>query len=323
MKLRFSIAALLTFFSLHLSWGEGWLLQNESLINNDFRYAMSFLERYRKLLNSSPSEAVADTIRRVKEDGLKFKVGKDKDFQKLTGDEDFSISLTDGIYNAEWSKDNKIKVACTFPANIGLLTYSNKIELEKRMASKIENIKDSLGFPKLVLISKNKLNPVKYSDLFINDKGFYITPRLRNLLVYENSEFEDSCQLLTTHSGIYLLESVQNMMLTGCWPAPITVNLTLSEYGYKKSKFHKPLSAIYDIFESEGSVPYWGIESFNGNIIKGVYVWKNEPGGFNHVLSVEIPIGILEKGGDINATLFCYIRTDNLKYLFEEFEKQR
>ena len=286
---------------------------------DQFKFAIDFLNNYRSLINQPQNDSIANIIRKTKEYGFKYIKGDDSSLRKIKGDTDFSISLSNGRYLVNWLNNGRSIVECQFPANYGMMTFSNKIDLEKRMASKIENIKDSIISGHTNLVSKNELDSVDYSDLYVKDKGFYITPRLRNLTVYKDSDSEKLCKLLTDFEGIYLLESVQNMMLTGLWPVPVMVNLSLSEYGYKKSKYHKPLAGLYSIFNEEGSIPYWGIESFDGDLVKGVYVWKNEYGGFNHVLSVEIPIEVLKNGGDINASLFCYIRTDNLKALFQEF----
>lgn len=286
---------------------------------DQFKYALDFLHKYRDFLNQSQNDSIANIIRKTKEDGFKYLKGNDKILKKTNLDSDYSISFSNGKYNVSFLEEGNQILECQFPANYGMMTFSNKLDLEKRMASKIGIINDTLYSGKIDLVSKSELDSVDYSELYVKDKGFYITPRLRNLIVFENSEFEDSCKLLTYNDGIYLLESVQNMMLTGRWTVPINVNLSLSEYGYKKSKYHKPLSGLFNIFIEEGSIPYWGIESFDGSLIKGVYVWRNESGGFNHVMSVEIPVEILKKGGDLKANLFCYIRTDNLKALFQEF----
>ena len=317
MKLRFSIAALLTFFSLRLACGEQWLLQNESLSNNDFRYALSFLERYRKLLDSSPREGVADTIRKVKEDGLQYKVGKDKDFQNLTGTEDFSISLNEGIYNAEWSKDNKIKVACTFPANIGLLTFSNKIELENNLISRLSDLQDQAIFISRPNRLITNLRPVTFSDFLIEEKGFYITPLLRHHLIFSPID-KERCELLVD-TAMYQLESLSNMMLSGYSVNPTTVNLKMDQYGYKSHDLNVDFAMLFKILSEEGSIPYWGIDIYDGKIVKGLYVWLNQAGGFAHMLSVSVPIDVLTQPEVIDAKLHCYLRLDNLKNLFEEY----
>lgn len=286
---------------------------------DQFKYALDFLQKYKELLNQPQNDTIINILRKTREDGFKYLKGNDKILKSINTDSDYSISFSDGKYNVSFLEEGIPILECQFPANYGMMTFSNKIDLEKKMASKIKNIPES--FKQVTFnIPKSKLDSVEYSDLFVEDKGYYITPRLRNLVVYtalvNNS---DSCRLLTDFEGIYLLESIQNMMLTGYWNVPIDVNLSLSEYGYKKSHYHVPLAGLYEMLQNEGSIPYWGVDSFDGKIIRGVYVWKNEYGGFNHVMSVDIPIEIIKKGGDINASLFCYIRTDNLKALFQEF----
>lgn len=288
--------------------------------SKEFRLAATFLNGYRELLDSRNDENKLDLIRRSKEDGFKYLIGNDNIYRRLTGEEDFSISFENGYYKASWSENSKLMVSCTFPANIGLLTFSNKIELENLMLEKLRELSDSLvDFP-LPKELKTNLVPVSFSDFYIKDDGYFIIPRLKNSLVYTSIEFDqDSCQLLTDGNQ-YRLESLANIVLSGYSPVFLPIMIKANLYGYKSEILELPFSTLYRYFIEEGCKPYWGIETFDGQVVKGLYVWENPQGGYAHVLEMELPVKILRGEGEINSKLNCYVRTDNLKNLFADFD---
>lgn len=288
--------------------------------DDQFKIATEFLSNYKKLLLQAPSDSVNVFIRQTIESGFKFLKGDERIFKNLTEFTDFSISLFEGVYTVYWGIDGSTILSCQFPANYGMMTFSNKIDLEKSIYSRLSAIPEVMGHKEGRTVLKNKVIPVEHSDFYILDNGFYITPRLRNLTIYSaDAAAPDSFRLLMDREGMYVLESIQNMMLTGQWTVPIFMNMTLSEYGYNKTNITKPMSGVYSLLTQDGNEPYWGLESFDGHTIKGLVIWRNEYGGYNHVMSVEFPIEILASGGEIKTKMFCYIRTDNLKSLFEEF----
>lgn len=283
-------------------------------------YAVDFLNQYADYLQAPRTEANSNIIRRTKEDGLKYIKGNDAAMAALSADMDFNISFRDGIYNASWKDNGKTLVEVTFPANITLLTFSDKKDLEKKMATNLASLPSKETKEKIPTVSVSKLRPVSYSDMMVLDNGYFISPRLQNITVYtRNNKNSDECELFVAKSGPYIMEAIQNMMLTGYSEVPVDLNIELVEYGYKSSKYNKPLEAVFNMLAAEGSVPYWGWEPGEGKNIHGLFVWKNDEGGYVHVFTLSIPADIMEKGGDIDARLHCYVRMDNVKSLFEEY----
>ena len=311
-----TLAILIALATLY-SWGEQRVVPAEVAENDDFKYAVSFLERYKSLISGPQDESIKDSIRRVKEDGFRYIIGNDNIFRNLSGNEDFSISFSDGVYKTGWSTDGAIKVACTFPANIGLLTFSNKIELEENFLSRLKGLQGKESSISRPVRLKKDLKPVILSDFFVDDKGFYITPRLRHQLIFSSVDNE-KCELLID-TVRYQLESLANMMLSGFSDSPKQISLKISQYGYKFHTLDLDFAQLFDALSSEGCTPYWGIDTYDGKTVKGLYIWLNPSGGYAHLLSVTVPIGILSNPEKIDAKLHCYLRLDNLKSMFEEY----
>lgn len=317
MYLKKSILVILIVLASLYAWGEQRIVPVDVAENSEFKYAVAFLERYNNLISGSQDESVRDSIRRVKEDGFAYTIGNDNVFRNLSGKEDFSILFNDGVYIAEWSKDGVIKVACTFPAIIGLLTFSNKIELESKFITRLAELQCKESLISRPIRLKEDLKPVMLSDFYVEDKGFYITPRLRHQLIFSSVD-NDKCKLLID-TVCYQLESLANMMLSGFSDTPKSINLKVSQYGNKVQTLDLDFATLFDALSSEGSTPYWGVDTFDGKRVKGLYVWLNSSGGFVHMLSVNVPITVLSDSDKIEAKLHCYLRLDNLKSIFEKY----
>ena len=320
MNRRFILLTMLIVLSIPFVWGEHSVVPEDIATAPEFKLASQFLNKYASLLASSPTEKTQDSLRRVKEDGFKFINGNDDVFRSLSGKEDFKISFNDGIYTAEWWSNGSPQLSCSFPANIGLLTFSSKIDLERHIIELLRSNPSSSKSIALPKRQKSRLTPVKFSDFYIEDKGFYVTPRLKHQLIFTANGAEDQCVMLIDTTR-YVLESISNMMLSGYSDQLQTVNVKVSQYGYKSQKINIPLAELYTILSDEGSIPYWGVDTFDGNIVKALYVWINREGGFAHMLSVTIPIDVVGHGGLLEAKLHCYLRLDNLKSMFEEYKE--
>ena len=319
MNLKHSILSIAIVLSMPCAWGEHVIVPKDFAESPDFNIASKFLNQYVSFLDKQQIEEVSDILRRTKEDGFRFIKGNDASLKSLTGSEDFSISFENGVYSAHWAKNGRDIVLCTFPANYGLLTFSNKIDLENQLIQELLQLsRDSLQI-EMPVREKSALTPISFSDFYVEDKGFYITPRLKHQLVFSKSlSNPDSCILLndSTH---YQLESIANMMLSGYSSNQHQLKVKVNQYGYKSQTVPTDLPTIYSLLSQNGSIPYWGVETFDGQIVKGLWVWINRQGGFAHMLTVTVPTKALLEDSQIEAKLHCYLRLDNLKSLFEEY----
>lgn len=319
MNLKHSILSIAIVLSMPYAWGEHTIVPKDFAVVPEFNIASKFLNNYVSFLDKQQTEEVNDILRRTKEDGFRFIRGNDASLKSLTGSEDFSISFENGIYSAQWATNGRDIVSCTFPANYGLLTFSNKIDLENQLIKELVRLSsDSLQID-IPVRETSTLTPISFSDFYVEDKGYYITPRLKHQLVFAKLQSNpDSCVLLndSTH---YQLESIANMMLSGYSSNQHQLKVKVNQYGYKAEEVTTTLPALFAYLSQNGTTPYWGVETFDGQIIKGLWVWINRQGGYAHMLTVTVPTKVLSEDSQIEAKLHCYLRLDNLKSLFEEY----
>ena len=320
MGIRALICVLLTVFSMFSMWGGQSIVPSPLKEHKDFSIASKFIEHYYALLKQARTEAVEDTLRQIRENGVKYTVGNETKWASMKGDEEFNLRLTDGLYSACWSRGGKEIVAFSFPARIDLLTMSNKIRLEEMMLARLRNPVRSEQSNKKPTVQTSCLREVPFSTFHVYDAGFFITPRLTHQVIYQPLDSISSLSELLTDSSVYSLECISNILLTGYSAYPITVKVNFDQYGGQSSSVNLGFTELYEILSSEGSVPYWGVDNCDGRDVKGLYVWLNNAGGFAHVLSLELPMTAMSAPSEAKAKIYCYIRLDNLKSLFEEYK---
>lgn len=317
---KFIMCIVLTVLPLFETRAEQTIVPMNFLQDCEFKYAVKFLNKYADLLNTIQSEAVADTLLRTKNDGMRYNIGNDARLKSLSGNEDFSITLIDRKYTATWSEGSKTLVSCSFPTNVGLLTFSSKTDLESYMSGRLsvasQSSEEQIPLPSRL---KSELQRIEYSDFFISDRGYFVTPKLDNHTVYVIVSNDSTRCVLLNDPAKYPIETLNNVLLSGYSTQELQMNVKLSRYGYQSETFVLPFTSLYRLLSEEGSIPYWGIDTFDGKDVTGVYVWVNNYGGFAHVMSVRIPISAVTDSAIADVRFHCYVRLDNLKSLFEEY----
>lgn len=320
MKLRNLILTLMLGLLSALSVQGGRRIVPESLLTDrQFGMAANFLQLYFELLSQPLTEENEDKIRRMKDDGFTYSQGNDSKMRALTDDSDFFIDFDNGIYSACWEKDGNVLVECEFPAKIGLMRLENKKELENHIIKSFSTHTDTPPIQPLPSASMETLTAVPFSDFYVMDIGSFLTPELSHKIIYLPSEEDNTMCVMVFDAGKYPLESISNMLLTGYSENQVPVNLTVNRYGYDSTSVSTSLAKLYDIFSEEGCVPYWGVKEQKDNQVKGIYLWKNDMGGYCHLVSLEMPLSTLSSETGIKATLHSYLRLDNVKSLFAEF----
>lgn len=221
------------------------------------------------------------------------------------------------MYRVEWSIDDK-KLCLMIPADYQLLIGANAIELEdifekevKRTVSKLgdgiinelENVVVSRAGKFLVALSDKYLSEMIRSDIYMTEKG-----GKRELLIDAKNP----------------LQSIRNIMLTGYFYKDIPMSMTLNRYGYKSSKSDVTLQQFVTHSLNEGCKLYFGVKERNATCVKGTLFALNKANAYNHMLSVEFPLSILNDGtGSVKGTAYVYIPLQNIteKFFTESFKK--
>ena len=273
---------------------------------------LNFLERY--FLQLDYPQADRPRNKMLHEDRFKFEVGSPTMVATLQADCAFSYSYENNRYIATWSRDGQPILSVSFPANHELISGENKIDAENFVETDIRVSQLSPAMP----VNKELLTSTIQKDYFIKQGSTYISKQLTSSLYYQQIDSIFSLIINESHP----LESAANMML--CADNPTAFNLKVKQvmYGYKKKYFDVPLRNWIAYCQNNGCELYFGVESFEKEMIRASVFAVNIAENYNHVLFVNIPLKVIDQGtGDIEAQLETFIPMHNVLNLFGKYDK--
>lgn len=214
------------------------------------------------------------------------------------------------MYRIKWTVKGQT-VSLTFPADCQLLTGANAVELEEIMLRDLQRTHP---------IANDELIPewdnakgTHSKNMTVIDNGKFLSDMIRGdiYLTVVNGKRQLYC------SRKNMPVSISNIMLTGQARDKIPLHLKLDKYGYKQDETDISLQQFVDYCKSEGCKLYFGIKTANSSHITGTLFAYNEKMAYCHVLSVDVPTGIIsgEKVG-ITGTAYAYIPLQNVTEKF-------
>lgn len=270
----------------------GLKLFSEDMRRLDRSPVLDFLERYFLQLNYPP---VAMTkMRMVSDDQFRFLKGSLTSVSEIRPTDNFSYSLDHNTYTARWNRNGKDVLEVSFPAEYELISGENKREAE-------DNIKADILRTVIVIDTINEASA---------GGSYYILPKMTSRLYFRKGKLLESC----SHQE----QSVANMMLTTAISGSYTLSMTQLSYGFRKTGFEVPLRQWITFCRNSGCQLYFGVDHVGKDgTVSGVVLAVNEQENYNHVLTVEVPMAVIaQKSGRVEARLYPYIPTHNVKSLF-------
>ena len=239
-------------------------------------------------------------------------------FAKIKTDTPFTLEERERrMYRLKWSLKGK-DLCLTIPADYQLLLGANAIELEdifenevKRTVSRsADDIIDELG----------RVDVSKDGNFLVAQSDKYLSEMIRSdiYLIENNGKIEP---LIDARNP---LQSIRNIMLTGFFYKDIPLSMTLNRYGYKSSKSDITLQQFVTHCLNDGCKLYFGVKERTEYCVKGTLFALNKANAYNHMLSVEFPVSVLNEGsGSVKGTAYVYIPLQNITEIFftEGFKK--
>lgn len=268
-----------------------------------------FIERY--MLELDMRLDGRSPLERMNIDQVVISKGNLQMLRAIDTNTEFSINeLKRRMYQVTWTVKGK-KVEITFPADCQLLIGANAVELENMMKRDI-----------------NRIMPLTSNDI-ITDWTYVKTTRSQGHIIVEGGKYlsnqiRGDIYLQDIHGKKQLIcnrknarNSITNIMLTGQFQYVIPMHLRIDKYGYKAEETDITLQQFIDYCKNEGCKLYFGIKTINETTLTGTLFAYNEKMAYNHVLSVSIPLNILDgKKEKINATVYAYIPLQNVTEKF-------
>lgn len=273
----------------------GLRLFGESTRNLDNTPVFDFLERYFLQLKYPPTVKTAQKM--ISDDQFQFVKGSLKTVDDIRPTDGFGFNYDKRQYTASWNRDGQPLLTVSFPVEYELISGENKIEAENNL---------------LVDIKRTEVKDVTCKTAH---DPHYINENFSNRLYYQKGELVSSVR--------HPAESASNILLSLKAKGQYDLKVTQVSYGFKKTVFNVPLRQWIAFCQNSGCVLYVGIEDISEKgEVSAVVLAVNEAENYNHVLTVTIPQKTIhDKKGSLNARLYPYVPTHNVKSLFAEFRK--
>lgn len=288
----------------------GYKLFSDQLIQSyGYSPVFDFLERY--LLELDLGLDGKTPQQRMDVDRVMITKGTMAMLKQISEDTPFGIEYVKRrLYRVTWSIKGK-PLVLSFQADCQLLVGCDALQLEQRVTRNMPRQSKEPRPMAAMLEDWSKAKISKADSLQILDGGDYLSNQIVRML-YMVDGTEDRPYVSTKNVSI----SVNNIMQTGFFPS-IPMDIVLDKYGYKVDTLHVTLRQFLAYCESEHGKIYMGIKKVSKTELLGTLFILNEQMAYNHVLSFEFPLGILqEKPLPIKARLYAYIPLQNVTEKF-------
>lgn len=243
---------------------------------------------------------------------LKFIEGSWTDVETVSETTSFQIdAVQNRFYILTWLLNDRKKVSLQFPINYERLSLVNRKELEQNIIKDINryHVKEPV---QMDFSEKN---------FSYNEKGVaykeghtYLDKAINNNIYYQKS---DSSNWSLMYSSDYPVETIANLCVAAdAMAVDDIVNIKFVKYDYTKEIVAVKMKDFIGYMKSEGCVPFWGVESIEGDKIEGALFLYNKDKGFNHVLKIEAYIKDVAAGKrEFTATAYLLSPTTNVRDL--------
>lgn len=289
----------------------GYKLFGDSLIAmNRASPVFDFMERYLLELDLGLDGKTRE--QRMDADKVVLVKGSLSMLAALTPADGFAVEeIVRRMYRITWTLSDRREVTLTFPASVQLFVGANAIELELMMERDVQRMLPIAGD---ALISDWSTAQVsRAGDLTVVERGAFLSDMIRGDLYL--TERRGKRQLLCDRKSPS--RSVSNIMLTGQYAEEIPLRLMLNRYGRQVDTLQVTLQQYVNYCLAEGCKLYFGIKTTDVGRLTGTLFAMNEAMAYDHVLSVDFPLGILDGSHEaVTATAYVYIPLQNVTEKF-------
>lgn len=208
-------------------------------------------------------------------------------------------------------------LSLTIPADCQLIMGADAVELEDIFERNLKRMQKTANRDAIDGLLQGK-RP-SFTGQFIINGGEYLNKLIRSDLYIVAKNGENTIMIDSRKP----VRSVSNILLTGVFDREIPMRLTVNRYGYKSTQADVTLQQFVNLCREEGCRLYVGIKEHGKESIKATVFALNSSLAYNHVLSVDFPLTLLDGGnGVVKATAYAYIPLQNVteKFFTQDLE---
>ncbi len=275
-------------------------------------FVCDFLERYFLdlfLWNETSME------QKMRDDHVFFSSGIPHDILNVSPSTPFSLTRQEGEnYLASWDLGDGRRLELHFPVDYELLTGMPQVEMERTLRASLERASGTF-VPRPLPSSWEVLDGDVQASLPF--RHYYLAAL--NDRVYAERSVSGECRLLSDNR--YPALSAANLLL-GYLDKPCRLIVRQRMYGFQVEDYEISLSQWISYCRDQGMALYFSVESESGDGLLTLVIAENPDLGYNHMLSVAIPAGFMEKDNlALKVKLDAFIPTHNVSELYQEYKE--
>lgn len=256
-----------------------------------------------------------------------FRTGSWSTLLKGTFDQyDCSIeNREDKMYIVSWTRNGKDVATVGIPIEYELLNNDTRRSMEQTFIDELTASAPEIRRPSPPVVEESDLCIYGTEGLFVKQGKFYLIDVLNQNVYYSLTtvrEFTDtivngnptrlaleSVQPVVVRSKDYPAETFANLLECNDTSVP-DINMVLDFHlsNYHRKTLTLPLSRLKAVCRQNGCEFYFACNGVNGNKVRGVLFASNLSKGYNHMISVTIPMDQLTADSPtVHADVYLYI----------------
>lgn len=246
----------------------------------------------------------------------------------------FIENREDKLYIVTWRHNDKDIAVIGIPIDYELLNNDTRRNMERTFVRELDTFSPSIIRQDHAVVSEDSLSIYGTEGLFVIPGKSYIIDLLNQNIYYKlNTVYEtadtviygkpvtmsiEAVQPVVVLNPEYPAETFANLMMCDDNSVPdITIDLDFHLSNYHRERIAMPLSKLKAFCRQKGCKLYFACDGVQNEIVLGVMFASNLSKGYNHLLSLRIPMEQLCSSAPIvQADVYLYIPLINKEKLF-------
>lgn len=234
-----------------------------------------------------------------------------------TINKDASFTLTNNnsqTYTATWNKKDSI-VILTFPISYNKINKGTRSEIENRYIDGLKHfiVKGPRHIPETTISDLKEIG----DSIFVLSGNTYVINNVSSDSYFTiNKKNNQTEYIMDIRNPI---PTIANMIVIGNgFEGNLELKISRHEYG-KSEVINTPLETFIQYNIANGCDVFWGLDSFNSNILKGTIFCYNPNEGYDHIIRIEVNTSHLGSNKlTIKGYASLFVPTNNIQNLFQD-----
>lgn len=244
-----------------------------------------------------------------------FQKGSWKNFKTFNKNTSFTLSNDNSqSYTVTWNTNDSI-VILTFPVGYDKTNKGTRSEIENRYIDGLKHfiVKAPRHIPHTTISDLKQIR----DSIYVLPGNTYVINSVSNDSYFTINKKKNQTELIM--DAMNPVPTIANMIVIGNgFEGNLELKISKHEYG-KSEIINIPLEAFIQYNITNGCDVFWGLDSFNSNMLKGTIFCYNSNEGYDHIIRIEVNTSQLGSNKlTIKGYASLFVPTNNIQNLFQD-----